>query len=283
LDGRTDAASGLLRCGTCGASTTFPFPSQAEIDEAYGVWYRPSSGRFSFGGDAILRWTRSRLARRLDSIAPPGPILEVGCGDGVLLDALRAAGRTAVGLERGAERPDVLANDITEIDGKWAAVVFWHSLEHLIAPAAAIRHAVGLLAPRGVLVIAIPNPASLQARLFGGRWFALDLPRHLVHVPAPSLLERLRAEGLGLERVSYLRGGQVAFGWLHGLVGSLPARFDLYQAIRRPTARAARAPAWHRPAALLSAIALLPVAALAAGVEAVFRRGGTVYVEARGV
>ena len=85
----------------------------------------------------------------------------------------------------------------------------------------------------------MPNPASLQARAFGERWLALDLPRHLVHVPAPALLARLRELGLSVERVSYLRGGQVVFGWLHGLVGALPGHPDLYDAIRRPEARRA--------------------------------------------
>ena len=83
----------------------------------------------------------------------------------------------------------------------------------------------------------MPNPDSLQARAFGDRWLHLDLPLHLVHVPAPALLARLRALGLRVERVSYLRGGQVVFGWLHGIVGLLPGHPDLYDAIRRPEAR----------------------------------------------
>ena len=94
-----------------------------------------------------------------------------------------------------------------------------------------------MLAPGGVLVVAVPNAGSLQARLLGERWLALDLPRHLVHLPAEALLERLRSLGLTVERVSFWRGGQVVFGWLHGLVGALPGRPDLYDAIRRPEAR----------------------------------------------
>ena len=94
-----------------------------------------------------------------------------------------------------------------------------------------------LLEPGGVAVVAIPNPDSLQARAFGDRWLHLDLPLHLVHIPAPALLARLRELGMRIERVSYLRGGQVVFGWLHGIVGLLPGHPDLYDAIRRPEAR----------------------------------------------
>ena len=124
-------------------------------------------------------------------------------------------------------------------------------------------------------------PASLQARAFGDRWLHLDLPLHLVHVPAPALLARLRALGTRVERVSYLRGGQVVFGWLHGLVGLLPGHPDLYDAIRRPDARRRPMSGGRRLATLAAAaVALVPAAACAL-VEAGLRRGGTVYVEAR--
>jgi hypothetical protein len=85
----------------------------------------------------------------------------------------------------------------------------------------------------------VPNAASLQARLFGDRWLALDLPRHLVHISPPALLSQVEALGFRVERVSYLRGGQVLFGWLHGIVGRLPGHPDLYDAIRRGQARQA--------------------------------------------
>jgi hypothetical protein len=149
----------------------------------------------------------------------------------------RSRGREAVGLEREARPPRVQRGDVEEVDGDWAGVVFWHSLEHLRTPGRALDHAAALLTRRGVLVVALPNAGSLQARAFGDRWLALDLPRHLAHIPARALLERLRAAGLTVERVSHLRGGQVAFGWLHGLVGLLPGRPDLYDAIRRVPAR----------------------------------------------
>ena len=232
-------------------------------------------------GDSLLRHTRGRLARRLDVIAPPGRVLDVGAGDGALLDSLRAAGREAVGLERASSRPDVVAGEIDELEGDFAAIVMWHSLEHLRRPGEALRHAAGLLTPGGVLLLALPNADSLQARAFGDRWLALDLPRHLVHLGAPAVLARLRELDLEVERVSYVRGGQVLFGWLHGLVGAALGGTSLYDAIRRPEARAQRLPPRRRAAALAAAAMLLPLAAVAAVVEVTLRRGGSVYVEAR--
>ena len=260
---------------------TYPWPTSEQLDQAYAGWYRPDSGRFSGLGDALLRRTRGRLAGRLDRIGPPGRVLDVGSGDGALLDALKARGREALGLERESFRPDVRAGDLEDVEGQWAAIVFWHSLEHLPRPGAALALAAERLAPDGVMVIAVPNSASLQARLFGDRWLALDLPRHLVHLSAPALIERLRSLSLNVERVSYWRGGQVVFGWLHGLVAMLPGAPDLYDAIRRPEARRQGRGAWPRPLTLLAGTLLAPAAIVLTLIEVLLGRGGTVYVEAR--
>jgi SAM-dependent methyltransferase len=175
------------------------------------------------------------------------------------------------------------AAEITELDPaeeRFAAVVFWHSLEHLREPGAALDHAVRLLLPGGLLVVAVPNAGSLQAGVFADDWLALDPPRHLTHIPAQSLTRRLTDGGMTIERVSHWRGGQVAFGWLHGLVGRV-AGTDLYDAIRRPEARMAPLTPGERARALGLGVALSPVAALAGVTEVALRRGGSVYVEAR--
>src|SRR4051812_44203951 len=177
LDGRASRLDGRAVCPSCGAATTDPWPTDSELDAAYAR-YRPRSGRFSGPGDEIFRRTRGTLARRLDHLAPVGPVLDVGAGDGALVDALGALGRSATGLERDSERADLQSRDIADVGGEWAAVVFWHSLEHLRTPGPALRRGAKLLKPEGVLVVALPNSDSLQARLFGDRWLALDLPRH---------------------------------------------------------------------------------------------------------
>jgi SAM-dependent methyltransferase len=273
--------NGRTRCPRCGAATTDPWPSEAELDRAYGSWYRPASGRFSWIGDPLLRRTRALLAGRLNRIAPPGPVLDVGAGEGVLIDALRRRGRIAVGLERGAERDDLRDEPLGQIEGEWAAVVFWHSLEHLPDPGDAIRDAARLLGPTGVIAIAIPNNDSLQARAFGDRWLHLDPPLHLVHLSERSLRSRLAECGFTVERISHLRGGQILIGWLDGLVGALPGHPSLYRALRRPEARSGALSVGSRASALAAAALLLPVALTGAALEVIMRRSGTVYVEAR--
>jgi len=274
---------GRIRCARCGVATTSPWPTDEQLAEAYAVWYRPSAGRFSGVGDAVLKRTRSALANRLQRVLPRGPVLDVGAGDGTLVAAFRRHGREAVGVDPYAsgDSPHVRAVDFEEMTGGWSAVIFWHSLEHLRRPVRALRHAADLVVPGGVLVVAVPNAASLQARLFGDRWLALDLPRHLVHISPPALLSEIEALGFRVERVSYLRGGQVLFGWLHGFVGRLPGHPDLYDTIRRNEARqAAQSPAF-RLYALAGAVAALPLSLVGTAIEVATRSGGTIYVEAR--
>ncbi len=284
LEGAQRLPPRLARCRRCGALTTYPVPTSEELDRAYGDWYRPNGERrFSFLGDAILGRSRALLARRVDEVSPPGPVLDVGAGEGSLIDALSSRGREAVGLERAGHRSDMRDEPIEDVegDGAWAAVILWHSLEHLPKPASAVRTAARLLTSGGVLFIAVPNTASLQSLAFGARWLHLDLPRHTVHLSTEALLSELRAVGFRIERVSQARGGQIVIGWLDGLVGTLPGNLRLYQALRRPSARSAAMPRGKRLAALAAGVILLPVAATLSLLEIALRRGGTVYVEGR--
>lgn len=272
LDGRAAFLAGRVRCGRCGVATTDPWPSPEELDAAYAGWYRPQSGRFSGPGDVLLRRARASLAGRIDRLAPPGPVLDVGSGDGTLVAALHGYGRAAEGIERGDR-------DLLEHPGPYAAVVFWHALEHLPDARGALAHAARSLQSGGLLVVAVPNAASLQARLFGDRWFGLDLPRHLFHFTPDALARRCEELGLRVTCVSFARGGQVLFGWLHGLVGRLTG-IDLYDAIRRPDARRAPLGPARRAAALALATLLVPVAALGTLAELARRRAGTFALEA---
>ena len=210
-------------------------------------------------------------------------MLDIGAGTGWLVDALAQRGRSVLGLERKGHRSDFRDCSVTELDGEWAAVILWHSLEHLPDAGAAIDAAAGLLVPGGLLVVAAPNNASLQAATFGDRWLHLDLPRHLVHLTRASLLDRVQKLGLQVERVSGTRGGQVVIGWLHGFVGWLPGRPDLYAALRRDAARSAPVGAVRRALTIVAAAVLLPVALACAGAEIAVGRSGTVYLEARAV
>jgi len=49
-------------------------------------------------------------------------------------------------------------------------VLMWHVLEHLEAPDSALATVASAMRDGGLLSVAVPNRASLDAQVFGDRW-----------------------------------------------------------------------------------------------------------------
>jgi hypothetical protein len=218
-------AFGQLRCASCGATTALDWPDERDfvrVPLVPAVAPRDSH-RLCTLGEAARRRARRRLATRIARVAPPGPVLDVGSGDGLLLAALRATGRLTTGIAAaGAEpRTGVQAADITELGGRYAAIVFWQSLGRLRMPGAALDHAAALLKPGGLLAIAQPSVARVQARAIGDRLLAPGVPHDRVLIPPQPLMERLRALGLQVDRIDHLL--DLPGGRLQSLLGGVTA------------------------------------------------------------
>jgi SAM-dependent methyltransferase len=131
-------------------------------------------------------------------------LLDVGCGRGFFLKALTAIGLDCYGLERPEFQSESALpfqlfkgewNDLPTPEAYFDAITFWHVLEHLEEPKAALDHALRYLKPGGYLVVAVPNYSSWQAQWFGRHWFHLDLPRHLYHFSQKWLTKELQPLG----------------------------------------------------------------------------------------
>jgi methionine biosynthesis protein MetW len=174
---------GRVVCPDCGVARTDPWPTDTELDAAYATSYRPESGRFSGPGDALLRRTRGRLARRLDEIAPPGPVLDVGCGDGALLAYLVNFKQVdARGMELSqagvnacvASGLSVIQGDAdTDLraypDDAFDYVILSQTLQATREPREVLRQ---MLRVGKRAIVSLPNFAHWQVRLrmvFGGR------------------------------------------------------------------------------------------------------------------
>jgi SAM-dependent methyltransferase len=169
----------------------------------------------------LYHWRTRSWVRAFGS---SGMALEVGCGAGWMLRALRPQGWTVVGNERTVQSTASASrvNGLPIFVGNLAAlkpeprfdlIILFQVLEHLPDPLATLQQCVRLLKPGGNLVIAVPNLESWQARLTGRSWFHLDVPRHLFHFSPRSLSQVLRQTGLTVNCIRFVSFEHDPYGW----------------------------------------------------------------------
>ncbi len=201
-------------CGDCGAGITLPLVSPAELGAFYPSGYgphneleRPLVALIS----KAIRWWQGFLARRRTPLAAlrgrePGRGLDVGAGRGDIAADLAARGWRMTAIEpspaaaatmrrRGIDAREGILGTVELEQGDYDFVLFQHSLEHTTEPLADLRRAHAALKTGGLVLVSVPNFGSWQRRLFNGRWFQLDLPRHRVHFAGATLERALRAAG----------------------------------------------------------------------------------------
>ena len=157
-------------------------------------------------------------------------------------------------------------------------ISLWHVLEHLHDPDRTLRGCARWLAEGGLLLLAVPNLDSWQARVFGGAWFHLDPPFHLHHFAPGSLASALDAAGFELLETRHLSWQYNPFGVLQSLLNALGfPRDELYEVLKGN--RSLGSPG--RVAQALVAAAALPPSIAMTLLEAAAGRGGTIEVTAR--
>jgi len=155
-------------------------------------------------------------------------VLEVGCSVGHVTEHLVAAGNTVVGVEidpdaaaaarEFADRVHVLDLDVALLSemerDEFDVMIFGDVLEHLRQPARTLVDACSLLAPRGRVIISVPNVAHVDVRLIllEGRWeyqpTGLMDDTHLRWFTKSSLRNLLRTAGLVATRLERVRIGR---------------------------------------------------------------------------
>lgn len=274
----------LSRCERCGTAVTCaPVAAGVHDTGAYGGG-RPRLAR------AAAPLLEAFDRRRLGLIDRPGSrLLDVGAGRGRFVAAARAAGYRAEGIEpslRGvaAARDEygvtlrrALLADAQIEPGSLGAISLWHVLEHLEAPRQALATMAEWLEPGGVILIGVPNLASVQAQIGGSRWYHLDVPRHRTHFTPIGLEIVLRSAGLEPLRTTHLLAEHNPFGMWQSIASRMTTRPSyLYNLLKH------NAPAASRDLPIsLAALALAPPAILLELICGLAGRGGTVAVLAR--
>ncbi len=228
-----------FRCLTC--RTVFLDPVPADLADYYGGDY-PAYRKPADHELAGLMLQENHKVEILKRYATSGRLLEIGSSYGAFLSAASREGFVPEAIEMDAEccayirqhlgaivhqSVDVLAT-LSGL-GTYDVIALWHVIEHLTDPVRIIATAAEHLAPGGILIIAAPNPESLEFRLFSKYWVHLDAPRHIRFLPLR--LVRQIAEQNGLSEVFSARTGESeapfnTFGWFrwslqHLLTGSV--------------------------------------------------------------
>lgn len=216
----------IVRCERCQLLFTNPRPDGASLGAFYAVeGYDPF---VSSGADRSLKSRLYRLVRRFTlrrkvarvsaGLARSGKALDVGCATGEFSAALRDRGFEVFGVEPDANAGayarethglTVWTGGIEAVPvyaGPFDVITLWHVLEHVPDLSGTLERLRELLAPNGRLALAVPNPRSLDARLYGADWVAWDAPRHLYHFTPEVMLAVLSRAGFVPER-----RGAVAF------------------------------------------------------------------------
>jgi SAM-dependent methyltransferase len=241
----------IARCAQCELVQTVPAPSATDLDRYYPRGYHSTTKRYRGGMDRVLSLVHRSRIRAIERLLDgTGSVLDVGCGPGVLLNQMRERGWQVRGTERSAAAAqqardtfhlDVRAQGVDDLVAEGAtfdAVVLWHVAEHLHTPAEIVRGIARLLKPGGMLLIAVPNFASPEARVGGAGWFHLDVPRHLVHF-TPSTLDAVLADaGFHKAKVTHLVPEYDLFSFVQTVENrlGLPSNL-LYDVLRRSEAR----------------------------------------------
>ena len=205
----------VVECAACRLLFTNPRPDNEKI----GDYYKSSSyishtnqskGLFGF----VYQVLRNRaLALKRGWIlrhAEPGKLLDYGSGTGEFLYNMQAHGWYVKGVEI-AEGPRIQSQkkygldvlDPEEFQNEQASfydlITMWHVLEHIDNLAESAERIISKLKPGGILVLALPNPESWDAKYYKDYWAAWDVPIHFYHFKKENI--NALASKIGLELV----------------------------------------------------------------------------------
>ena len=120
-----------------------------------------------------------------------GKILDYGCGDGSFLAFMKNHHFSVTGYEPNEKARNIAASKIEEKNlvkslddienNSLDIITLWHVLEHIPNPEEILASLRQKLKNDGVLLIALPNHQSFDAKFYKENWAAWDVPRHIFH------------------------------------------------------------------------------------------------------
>jgi 2-polyprenyl-3-methyl-5-hydroxy-6-metoxy-1,4-benzoquinol methylase len=136
-------------------------------------------------------------------------LLDIGAGTGDFLVTSKNNGWQVIGVEPNEKARNisltknlVINSSLEEIeDERFDVITLWHVLEHVPNLTEYITKIKSLLKDDGVLVIAVPNYKSYDAKYYKQFWAAYDVPRHVWHFSKNSIKKIFSDFNMKLEKV----------------------------------------------------------------------------------
>ncbi|HTQ32005.1 MAG TPA: class I SAM-dependent methyltransferase [Opitutaceae bacterium] len=230
----------IIACRRCRIARTDPPPARIHYED------EDFHSQFAFTSiDHLPRtWRRglclqASLLRR--HLAPGAPVFEIGCGQGLLLEAMRRAGLNPHGIEpsvSGSSAARAAGHSVQtgyfshdRCPGPYDAIVLSHVLEHIERPARFLAE-IAASAPGGLLLLVQANWRGLVPLKNRANWHAWAPTHHYWHFSFRGLKRWLRS--LDIETVdreySSLEHNDY---WLGRLARLVPAGGDQFHLLAR--------------------------------------------------
>jgi 2-polyprenyl-3-methyl-5-hydroxy-6-metoxy-1,4-benzoquinol methylase len=208
----------IQQCNSCYFLFTNPRPSE----ESIGAYYE-SQDYISHHDEAkdlmskvytsVRNHTIEQKVKLINGLVhPKGTLLDIGCGTGNFLSAVKENGWQTYGTEPDSGAREVASKRVgaTVFESIFQAdlgsrqydiITMWHVLEHVHKLNETIDWLQNHLKPNGRIIIAVPNPQSYDATKYGRFWAAYDVPRHLYHFTRTTMKNLLQRHGLAVQRI----------------------------------------------------------------------------------
>lgn len=203
----------LCECEQCG----FRFTQDAPAEEEMGRYYE-SADYISHSDtneglmNKVYHHVRSFMLERKAKLVERasgrqrGDLLDIGAGTGYFAHTMEEHGWNVTAAEQNETARNyarhkfgldmITPADMLQIEGQsFDVVTLWHVMEHVEHLSEEWDFIARVLRKNGRLIMATPNCASADARIYGSDWAAYDVPRHLWHFSPESMRQSAEAHG----------------------------------------------------------------------------------------
>jgi 2-polyprenyl-3-methyl-5-hydroxy-6-metoxy-1,4-benzoquinol methylase len=186
----------IIKCKNCGIALTEPQPilPKYELLDFHNESVSINNNRLKNLSDLPSMWQKLinfQVEMICNNVLIGGTVLEIGCGEGLLLEQISKRGYTVRGIEpstTGAKRAALRGINVSTeyfkadmVLEKYDIVIMSHVLEHVESPNEILAGVVEILKPNGMLMLTQTNYKGLIASILKERWYAWVPDQHFWH------------------------------------------------------------------------------------------------------